>query len=78
LVKEPEVNSYSDYYDIDEPDRRPRLQGSVAVGDAIGSMITATVFGLTRAVAEFGPGIGNATARENADADSALESRARR
>lgn len=66
------MNTYPDYYDLDELDRRSRLQGSVAVGDAIGSMITATVFGLTRAVDELNSGTGGSTARESADVDSTL------
>jgi hypothetical protein len=77
-VKESEMNTYPDYYDFDELDRRSRLQGSVAVGDAIGSMITATVFGLTRAVDEFNAGTGGSTVRESSDADSTPGSGAHR
>lgn len=42
------MNNYFDYFHPAGNDRKPRVQGSVAVGDAIGNLITATVFGLTR------------------------------
>ena len=47
------MNSYSDFYDA--PGRGSRLQDKVAIGDAIGSMVAATVFGLTRAVENLDP-----------------------
>lgn len=68
------MNSYTDYYGFGELDRRSRMQGSVAVGDAIGSMITATVFGLTHAVDELNADTGRSTAREKLDAGSTLGS----
>lgn len=70
------MDSYTDYYGFDELDRRSRMQGSVAVGDAIGSMITATVFGLTRAVDEINPG--SRTTRGSSNADSTLGASAHR
>ncbi len=44
------MNSYSDYYGLDAPGRSPRMQDRVPLGDAIGSLVAATVFGLTRAM----------------------------
>ena len=47
------MNSYADYFGADTPGRRARTPVNVVIGDAIGSMVAATVFGLTRAVTDF-------------------------
>ncbi|MEP6610166.1 MAG: hypothetical protein ABJA83_16035 [Burkholderiaceae bacterium] len=47
------MNSYDDYYGADAPKRRSRKQVSTMFGDAIGCMVAATVFGLTRAIEDF-------------------------
>ena len=46
------MNSYADFYGVDAPACGARMQDTVAVGDAIGSMVAATVFGMTRAMDE--------------------------
>ena len=46
------MNSYSDYYGVETPGRRARMQDNVVIGDAIGSMVAATVFGLIRVIEE--------------------------
>jgi hypothetical protein len=66
------VNSYPVYKDFEALDRRSRIPESMLVGDAIGSMITATVFGLTRAVDEIDSGTGSRTACESSNGDSIL------
>lgn len=68
------MNSYPVYKDVEALDRRSRIPDSMVVGDAIGSMITATVFGLIHAVNEFNSDTGRSTARENSDAGSTLGS----
>jgi len=42
------MNRYSDYYEYDRLDRRSHFDIGFSLGDAIGSMITATVLGLSR------------------------------
>jgi hypothetical protein len=54
--------------DGDRPDRGERLPGAVLLGDAMGSMVAATVFGLTRAVNELGMDTGSANAVKDARA----------
>ena len=56
------MNSYSDYYGTATPGRRSRMQDNFVIGDAIGSMVAATVFGLTRAMDELDSPQGRAAA----------------
>jgi hypothetical protein len=76
FAKEFEANSYPGYKDLDALDRRSRIPDSMSVGNAIGNMITASVFGLTRAVQELNADPGRSTVREKLDACSARGSSA--
>jgi len=69
-MKEHELNMYSDYYGLGGSDHKSRAQGGFAVGDAIGSMITATVFGLTRGIDDLAADGGRKAGTDNLDADS--------
>lgn len=46
------MSNYPDSFGYAELDRRSRMESSFTFGDAIGSMITSTVFGLVRAADE--------------------------
>lgn len=64
------MNNYFDYFHHEGNDRQPRVQGSVAVGDAIGNMITATVFGLTRVADDLESASDERITSEGANGDS--------
>jgi hypothetical protein len=62
-----------DYNDFQAIVQNARMQRSVAVGDAIASLVSATLFGLTRAVDAIKSATSGLKCRSAANADSALD-----
>jgi hypothetical protein len=67
------MNDHSDYSDYEMLIRKAHMERSMAVGNAIASVISAAELGLTRAIDALKSAAGRSKARARADANAALD-----
>ena len=70
------MNEYHDqsaYSDYESLIRKARMERSLAVGNAVASLISATTFGIARAIGALKSGAGRSKARAGTNADRALD-----
>lgn len=73
LMKEVQVNNYSDNFGLGDTDRRTQVRNGPGLGETIGAMLVTTVFGLSRGATRKSAAKRHANTNESANDEVILE-----